>query len=78
MGLHLVADDAIEDAPGLLGIDLVHVDRMRALERLGDCRLGDFVENYALCLFRGQVERRGEMPGDCFALAVEVGGQVYI
>jgi hypothetical protein len=70
-----VADEAVDDAPGLLGIDQVHVDRARVRERLADGRFGDLAEGDPPCLVRGDVGRLGHVPGDRLAFPVEVGGQ---
>ena len=73
---NLVADDAVEDAPGLLGVDPVDVDRHRVLERLLDLGLGDGVEDDAVGLGVGDAQGLFEMPGDGLAFAVQVGCQV--
>jgi hypothetical protein len=70
---HLVAHDPVEDPPGLLGVHLVEVDRVRLLERPLDLGLRDRVEHHPPGLFRGHSEQLGEVPGDRLALAVEVG-----
>ena len=70
-----VADEPVDDAPGLLGVDQVHVDRARVGERLADGRLGDLAEGDPARLVGGDVGRLGHVPGDRLAFAVEVGGQ---
>ena len=70
-----VADEAVDDAARLLGVDEVHVDLARIGEGLADRRLGDLVEGHPLLLVAGDVGRLGDVPGDRLALAVEVGGE---
>ena len=72
-GGDLVAHDAIDDAASLLSIDAIHVDGTRRLERALHFALGDRVEGHALGLGRLHAEHLGEVPGDRFALAVQVG-----
>ena len=72
----LVADEAVDDAPGLLGVHEILVDRARS----GDGRLDggrrDFVEGDALDLVGLELEHVDEMPGDGLSLSVMVGGEV--
>ena len=72
----LVADEPVEEPPGLLGVDHVHVDRADVAERLLDGPLGDLVEGHPADPVVGQVEGLLEVPGDRLALAVGVGRQV--
>ena len=72
----LIADDAVEDAPRLLGIDAIDVDLVRVLEGLLDLGLGDGVKDDAAGLFVGDVQRLLEVPGDGFSFAVQVGREV--
>ena len=74
----LVADDAVEDPPGLLGVHPVDVDRVRVLERLLDLGLGDGVEDDAAGLVVGDAQGFLQVPGDRLALAVQVGGEVDV
>ena len=71
-----VADQPVDDAPSLLGVDEVLVDPARVRERLADRRFGDLAERHAMGLGVGDVGRLGDVPGDRLALAVEVRGQV--
>ena len=71
-----VADQAVDDAARLLGVDEVHVDLARVGERLLDRRLGDLVEGDPERLVVGHVGGLGDVPGDRLALAVEVGGEI--
>ena len=70
-----VADEAVDDAPGLLGVDEVLVDLAGMGERLADRRLGDLAERDPVRLLGGHVRRLGHVPGDGLALAIEVGGE---
>ena len=70
-----VADEPVDDPPGLLRVDEVHVDLARVGERLADGRFGDLVEGDPPRLVRGDVGRLGDVPGDRLAFAVEVGGE---
>ena len=72
---HRVADEPIDDATGLLGVDEVLVDLTRAAERLGDRLGGDLVEGDPAQLRGGHVHDLGHVPRDRFALAVEVARQ---
>ncbi len=77
---HLVAHQPVQDAAGLLGVDLLLVDPARMGDGLGHALLGDLVEHgpldlpglSALVLYLG-----GNVPGDGLALAVRVGGDEY-
>ncbi len=74
----LVADEPVEDAPGLLGVDELDVDLPGMLEGGLDGLLGDLVENDAVVppfIRSGDLR---QVPGDGLALAVGVGGQVDI
>ena len=71
-----VADEAVDDPAGLLGVDEVRVDLARMGERLADRALGDLAEGHPPGLARRDVGRLGDVPGDRLALAVEVGGEV--
>ena len=71
-----VADEPVDDPPGLLGVDEVRVDVARMGERLADRPLGDLAEGHPLGLARRDVGRLGDVPGDRLALPVEVGREV--
>ena len=72
-----VADQSVQNAPGLLGIDQIHVDLTRVLEGVLDGFFGDFVEFHAVSRRALQLGGLDEMPGDGFAFPVRVGGQIY-
>ena len=72
----LVADQAVQDAPGLLRLDLPHVQRARMLEGAPHRVAGDLVEEHApeAAAVAGFVaELFGDVPGDRFTLPVGVG-----
>ena len=75
-GAELIAHEPVEEPPGLLGVDHVHVDRADVAERVLDGPLGDLVEGHAADPLVGQVERLLQVPGDRLALAVGVGRQI--
>ena len=75
---NFIADQAIEHAPGLLGVNQIAVDRT-AVFKGGLDRLGrDFVERNALncASLRDILELLLEVIGDRFAFAVGIGGKV--
>ncbi len=78
-GADRVADEAIEHAARLLGIDAVHIDAARVVEGIQDRAARDFVKLDAadLLVVLGVVEAEGgyEVPGDRLALAIRVGRQ---
>ena len=71
-----VADDAVEDAAGFLGLDPVHVDLARVGERLLHGRSRDLVERDAERAVVVELQLVLDVPGDRLALAVGVGRQV--
>ena len=85
-GRDLEADQAVEDAAGLLGIDQVPVDLAGMGEGLLHGLLGDFVEGDAMdrlgfffaaaATVGVAAELFGEMGGDGFAFAVRIGRKV--
>ena len=72
----LVADQAIQHASGLLGVDQIHVDGAGALHRRLHGLGRDLVEFDAAG--RGLVDAQDvrQMPGDCLTLAVRVSREV--
>ncbi len=85
-GRDLEADEAVEDAAGLLGIDQVPIDLAGMGEGLLHGLLGDFVEGDAMDGLRlffmaaatvgVAAEFFGEMGGNGFAFAVRIGRQI--
>ncbi len=73
----LVSNQSVQNAPGLLGIDQIHVDASRVLEGVLDGFLGDFVEHHAVSRYVLELGGFDEMPGDGLAFAVRVGGQIH-
>ena len=75
---YVAQEAALRDitAPGLLGVNFVHVHGAGMVECLRDGALGDFIENDALRFLWRQLQGAGQMPGDRFAFAVEVGGEI--
>ena len=74
----LVADEAVEHAAGALGVDHLHVDALRVLDRLLNRLLRDLVEHQAVDLAFLSPELLREMPPDRLALAIRVGRHVDI
>ena len=63
-----VADQAIEDAPRLLGVDEVVVDLAWVGECVADCVGSDLGEGHSSRLLGLDVRRLGDVPGDGLAL----------
>ena len=75
---HRIADQTIQDSTCLLGVDQVHVDGTRLLDRLLDGASGDLLEGDAAHRpARLEAQRRHEMPGDGLALAIGVTRQQH-
>ncbi len=73
----LVAVEAVQDAAGLLGVDQVVVQVARIFGGRADGRLGDLVEDHPFDRHAG-LQSLQQVPGDCLALAVTVGGQIEL
>ena len=76
-GAEAVTHQAIENAAGLLRVDLIRVDFARMGKGMPDRVFGDFVEldpAHGLASQFG-LKRLAQMPGDGLALAVGVGGK---
>ena len=71
-----IADDAVQDAAGLLGVDFLEVDRFRVLDGLKDGFLGNFVEHDAAFVVRVDFQQMGQMPGNGLPFAVRVSCQI--
>ena len=74
---HRVAEEPVDDAAGLLGVDEPAVDVARVLDRLLDGVAGDLVEHHAPHRHPG-LQHLGEVPGDGLALAVLIGREVEL
>ena len=74
----LVADEAIEDAAGLLRVEAVLVELARILQRLEHGLLGDLVEEDTVHVLPAPAELLGDVPGDRLTLAVGVGREVDV
>ena len=72
----LVADQAVEHAPRLLGVDALLVDAPGRLECGLDRLLGDLVEEHPVDAVRRDLELLGDVPADRLAFTVGVGGDV--
>ena len=72
-GTDLVSDETVHDAPRLLGVDFLHVDRYG----LVDCRPnrpgGDLVEEHPPHFLLAVAQLAGHVPGDGLALPVGIG-----
>ena len=73
----LIAHDAVQDAPGLLGIHQVLVNVPGLADALGDHLAGDLVEGDPEGFILRQVQQLLQMPADGLSLPVRVGGQVH-
>ena len=76
-GGELVAHDAVQDAPGLLGVHQVHIDVPRRGDRLVHHPLGDLVEGHPIGLVVGDTQKLLQVPGDRLPLPVGVGGEEH-
>ena len=72
----LEAHHPVEEAAGLLGVDPVHVQAAGGLERLADGLAGDLVEQHPPVAARLAADGLPQVPGDGFALPVQVRGQI--
>ena len=68
-----VAHDAVQDAARLLRVHAVDIDRTRCLKRLENGAAGDLIKLHALCLQWIHAQEFRQVPGDRFALTVQVG-----
>ena len=75
-GRQLEAHHPVQKAPRLLGLHPVHVQLRRRLERLLNGFARDFVENDAAIAAGCAADGFPQVPGDGFALPVQVGGQI--
>ena len=72
----LVAVEAIEDAPRLLGVDEPAVDVPRVVDGLLDRLAGDLVEHHPLDRHFG-LEDLEQVPGDALSLAIFIGREQH-
>ena len=75
-GGELIAHDAVQNTPGLLGVHQVLVDLPGGRDGLGDHLAGDLVEGHPAGLLLGYSKHRLQVPGDGLSLSVRVGGQI--
>jgi hypothetical protein len=73
-----VAHQAVQDAPGLLSVDQLHVNIAGMRECFVNGVASDLVEDHPPHLILADFGRRHEVPGDSFPLAVGVCSQVYL
>ena len=73
----LVAHQAIQLAPGLLGVEQVNVDGAGVGHALLDAFFGDFIKGHAVGRGRIQPQNVRQVPADGLALAVRVGCQQH-
>ena len=71
------ADQTVEDATGLLGLDQVHVDVAGIFDGLEDGVLRDFVEDDTAGLLLREAEGLAQMPGNGLSFTVFIGSQPY-
>ncbi len=76
-GADLVTVEAVEDAPGLLGVHQAEVEVARVGHGVADRLRGDLVEHHAVHGHLG-LEHLAQVPGDGLALAVLVSGQIEL
>ncbi len=74
-GRQLVAHQAVQLTPGLLGIEKVHINGAGMGHTLLHAFFGDLIKGDAVGLGRVQTQNVGQMPADGLAFAVRVGGQ---
>ena len=71
-GRELVAHNAVQHTPCLLGVDQILIDLSWILDAFCHHIFGDLVEGYPLCLLIRKSQQLLEMPGDGLSLAVRV------
>ena len=71
-----VAHHPVQKAPRLLGVDPVGIEAARCGECLAHGAAGDFVEHHPLVALGVAADGFLQMPGDGFAFAVQIGGEV--
>ena len=73
----LVADDAVENAAGLLSHDLVRIDPPRLGKCLLNRRFGDGVEDHPIDPVLRYLQNVRQMPGNGLPFAIQVGCQIH-
>ena len=76
-GRQLVAHQAVQLPPGLLGVEQVHIDGAGVGHALLHAFFGDLVKGDAVGGGGVQPQHIGQVPADGLALAVRVGGQQH-
>ena len=71
----MIAHDAVQHPPGLLGVDQVHVDGAGMGDGFPHHLFGNLVEGDPVGLVVGYVQKLLQVPGDGLPLPVRVGGQ---
>ena len=74
-GGELVAHDAVQDAPGLLGVHQVLVNGPWRCDGIVDHLFCDLVEGHPVGLVIRDLQKLLQVPGDGFSLPVRVSGQ---
>ena len=77
-GRQLVADEPIQNSPGLLGIYKVNINGAGVLHTGKHAVLGDLVKGDPVLLIHIQPQQRGQVPADGLALPIRVRCQVHI
>ena len=75
-GGELIAHDAVQNAPGLLGVDQVLVDGPGGGNGVVDHLFGDLVKGHPIGLVVRDAQQLLQVPGDGLPLPVRVGGQI--
>ena len=72
----LITHQAIQRAPGLLGVEQIHINGARVGHTLLHALFGDLVKGHAVGGGGVQPQHIGQMPADCLAFTVRVGCQI--
>ena len=72
----LIAHDAVQNAPGLLGVDQVLVNGPGGGNGVVDHLFGDLVKGHPIGLVVRDAQQLLQVPGDGLSLPVRVGGQI--
>ena len=74
----LVAYNTVQNAAGLLGIDLLQINRLRRFNPCKDSLFRDFVEHDAARCMWVNFQQMCQMPGNSFPFTVRVSCQIDI